>query len=302
MTSGSTLPTFGAAPPDIRRAPIPRDLQPSRVRASQLTPQQPAAPTPEAIVRRGYLDQSLTTQTDARGLSDTAAERPSQSGRPVSVASQALISAQEQEGNGVSAAAQSVSQNLAANNDQIADGGGANAVGLSDDEQAHVRELKAIDREVRAHEAAHATAGGGLAGRPVYEFVTGPDGIRYAVSGRVEIDTGVVGGDPSATIRKLETVRRAALAPAKPSAQDRSVAAQAEAGIRAAQAELNSEKAVGQTAETSDADEDLGTILAANNQLDQSVSLNANQGLGDAGSGNLRSGDLIVPASLNLLA
>ncbi len=296
------MPTFGAAPPDIRRAPISRDLQPGKARAFQPISQQPAAPALEAIVPRGYLTQSPAAQTSVRELSDTAADQSPQSGRPVLVAAQALISAQEQEGDGVSVAAQSVIQNLAASNDQIADGGGADTIGLSDDEQAYVRELKAIDSEVRAHEAAHATAGGGLAGRPVYEFVTGPDGVRYAVSGRVEIDTGLVGGDPSATIRKLETVRRAALAPAKPSGQDRAVAAQAEAGIRAAQAEINSEKALGQTADTSGASEGVGALLAENNQLGQAASLRADPGFGDAGPGDLRSGGFIAPASLNLLA
>ena len=41
------------------------------------------------------------------------------------------------------------------------------------------------------------------------------------------IDTSPVPDDPDATIRKAQTVRQAALAPAKPSSQDRAVAAQA---------------------------------------------------------------------------
>lgn len=113
---------------------------------------------------------------------------------------------------------------------------------LSEEEQAYVRELQAIDREVRAHEAAHANTGGGFAGRPTYEYVTGPDGRRYAVSGSVQIDVAAVEGDPEATIRKLETVRRAALAPAQPSGQDRAVAAQAAASIRQAEAELSARR------------------------------------------------------------
>lgn len=49
-------------------------------------------------------------------------------------------------------------------------------------------------------------------------------------------------GDPAATIQKLQIVRGAALAPGDPSAQDRAVAAQAEAGIRRAQAELQAQR------------------------------------------------------------
>jgi hypothetical protein len=47
------------------------------------------------------------------------------------------------------------------------------------------------------------------------------------VAGEVAIDISPVSGDPAATLAKAEQVRRAALAPAEPSAQDRSVAAQA---------------------------------------------------------------------------
>ncbi|MEL7393699.1 MAG: putative metalloprotease CJM1_0395 family protein, partial [Pseudomonadota bacterium] len=46
---------------------------------------------------------------------------------------------------------------------------------LSEEEQAQVDELKARDREVRAHEQAHAAVGGQYAGAPSYTFQTGPD-------------------------------------------------------------------------------------------------------------------------------
>ena len=100
---------------------------------------------------------------------------------------------------------------------------------LSDQERQAVAKLKATDREVRAHEQAHATAGGQHAGAPSYEYQRGPDGRQYAVGGEVPIDTSPVPGDPEATIDKMEVVKRAALAPAEPSGQDRSVAAQADA-------------------------------------------------------------------------
>lgn len=99
--------------------------------------------------------------------------------------------------------------------------------------------LKARDREVRTHEQAHLSAAGGLAmGGASFEFVTGPDGQRYATGGEVSIDTSGVPGDPAATLRKAETIRRAALAPAQPSGQDYSVASKATAMANQARMEM----------------------------------------------------------------
>ncbi len=114
---------------------------------------------------------------------------------------------------------------------------------LTAEEEDQLKELKARDAEVRRHEAAHAAVGGQYASAPTYEFETGPDGRQYAVSGEVSIDTSTVPGDPEATIRKMQTVKAAALAPAEPSGQDQAVAAQADAKMRQAQAELNKQKA-----------------------------------------------------------
>jgi hypothetical protein len=95
------------------------------------------------------------------------------------------------------------------------------------------------DREVRAHEQAHLAGAGGIArGGASFSFATGPDGKRYAVGGEVSIDTSAVDGDPSATLIKAEQIRRAALAPAQPSAQDLLVASQATAMANEARAEL----------------------------------------------------------------
>ncbi|MEJ2416163.1 MAG: putative metalloprotease CJM1_0395 family protein [Exilibacterium sp.] len=92
-------------------------------------------------------------------------------------------------------------------------------------EQQQIRELAARDREVRAHEQAHAGLGGQFAGAPQYTFERGPDGVNYAVGGEVSIDTGKIANNAEASIEKARTVRRAALAPADPSPQDRRVAA-----------------------------------------------------------------------------
>ena len=99
---------------------------------------------------------------------------------------------------------------------------------LSEEEQAEVEKLRDRDREVRAHEQAHVAAAGPYSrGGPKYEYERGPDSRRYAVGGEVSIDTSAVEGDPEATIQKAQVVKRAALAPAEPSSQDRQVAAEA---------------------------------------------------------------------------
>lgn len=95
-------------------------------------------------------------------------------------------------------------------------------------EEQEVRELEKRDAEVRRHEQAHkAAAGPHASGGATFEFTTGPNGRRYAVSGEVSIDTSEVSGNPRATIAKMQQIRRAALAPANPSSQDRAVAAKA---------------------------------------------------------------------------
>lgn len=110
---------------------------------------------------------------------------------------------------------------------------------LSQEEQRTVQELKRRDQEVRAHEQAHRAAAGGHArGGASYQYQPGPDGKRYAVGGEVSIDTAAVADDPQATIRKMQVVRKAALAPAQPSAQDRSVAASASQQMSQARQEL----------------------------------------------------------------
>lgn len=99
---------------------------------------------------------------------------------------------------------------------------------LSEEETRKVEQLENRDREVRSHEQAHMAAAGSLAkGGPTYEYKRGPDGKQYATSGEVQIDSSVASGNPEAAIAKAQQIRRAALAPADPSGQDRAVAAQA---------------------------------------------------------------------------
>ena len=98
---------------------------------------------------------------------------------------------------------------------------------LTQEQRAQVASLKSRDREVRTHESAHLAAAGGLArGGANFSYTTGPDNRRYAVGGEVGIDTSP-GNSPEETVAKAQTVIAAALAPAKPSGQDRAVAASA---------------------------------------------------------------------------
>ncbi|NIB39242.1 catalase [Pseudomaricurvus alkylphenolicus] len=94
-------------------------------------------------------------------------------------------------------------------------------------DQDEIQRLAQRDREVRAHEQAHAAVGGALAGSPSYTYTRGPDGVSYAIAGEVPISTGAVPGDPQATLENARRVQQAALAPAEPSPQDRQVAAEA---------------------------------------------------------------------------
>ncbi len=110
---------------------------------------------------------------------------------------------------------------------------------FSQEDQQKLEYLKSRDREVKTHEQAHLSAAGGLAmGGASFSYEKGPDGTSYAIGGEVNIDTSDVAGDPIATLKKAETIRRAALAPANPSAQDKAVASQASAMANKARAEI----------------------------------------------------------------
>lgn len=113
---------------------------------------------------------------------------------------------------------------------------------LDDRELRIIQTLRARDREVRAHEQAHLLAAGGLARGVSFSFTVGPDGLTYATSGEVSVDSSPVAGDPAATIRKADAIRRAALAPANPSTQDHNVAASASQMEIHARAELFAEQ------------------------------------------------------------
>jgi hypothetical protein len=121
-------------------------------------------------------------------------------------------------------------------NNSAADKGEEEAQQLA--EEKVINQLTIRDKEVRAHEMAHANIGGTTTGAPSYTFEVGPDGKKYAVSGEVDVDLSIVPGDPQATIVKMQKVYAAALAPVSPSIQDTRVAASATQKILTAQSEL----------------------------------------------------------------
>lgn len=94
--------------------------------------------------------------------------------------------------------------------------------------QAEVARLKSTEEKVKAHEAAHKSAGGTLTGPISYTYTRGPDGRSYITGGEVPIAISS-GKTPQETINRMQQVIQAALAPSDPSPQDRAVAAQAAA-------------------------------------------------------------------------
>jgi hypothetical protein len=142
---------------------------------------------------------------------------------------------------------------------------------LDFEQQREVNELKKADREVKAHERAHMAAGAGLVmGGANYQYRRGPDGKMYAVSGEVKIDTSRE-KDPKDTIRKMQQVKRAALAPSQPSGQDRGVAARASQVEAEARLELLQENA-GQSEQNVAADESSAEVIPAANANAYTVS------------------------------
>ncbi|HBW46749.1 TPA: hypothetical protein DEF17_02305 [bacterium] len=140
---------------------------------------------------------------------------------------------------------------------------------LTPEEEKKVEELKDRDEEVRRHEQAHiAAAGQYVRGGAQYDYKRGPDGNTYAVGGEVKIDTSAE-KDPKATIQKMEVVKRAALAPEHPSAQDRRVASEADAVAMKAQRDL------AQTISQSEGISQLAALKKANNDTSHKIDLAA---------------------------
>lgn len=109
------------------------------------------------------------------------------------------------------------------------------------EKDAQVRELKQIQQEVIAHEAAHQAAAGELGGSVSYTYTEGPDGKRYITGGEVPIKI-KQGNTPEETLRNMQKVQAAAHAPADPSGQDMQVAAKAAAIASKARSQIANDK------------------------------------------------------------
>ncbi len=102
-----------------------------------------------------------------------------------------------------------------------------NSDALTSAEKSQIAKLQATDTAVRRHEAAHIAAGGSVIKSGAnFTYQKGPDNKLYAVGGEVAIDASAE-DTPQRTIPKMQTVRRAALAPSDPSSTDYQVAATA---------------------------------------------------------------------------
>ncbi|WP_051311177.1 putative metalloprotease CJM1_0395 family protein [Zooshikella ganghwensis] len=181
-------------------------------------------------------------------------------------------------------------RNLQVNQDQQQDQSNAQDNAQQQQEEQEIQQLAQRDREVKAHEQTHQAVGGQFAGAAQFQFIRGPNGVPYAVSGEVSIDLSPVPGSPEATIAKAQQIRRAALAPAEPSAQDRIVAAKAsqlelqarrelvtqqDEQLTANQAQVNTQSAIASreedTGEENNNDEESRVQLAERNRRNLSV-------------------------------
>lgn len=161
---------------------------------------------------------------------------------------------------------------------------------LSQEEQRIVTELQAADTNVRAHEAAHMAAGGGLTSPASYTYERGPDNKMYAVAGEVGISTGE-GNTPQESLNKAQTIRRAALAPADPSPQDLKVAAQAASMEMSARAQIMQEKMAQNSKNSNNSNETSGDAVnsAENSAVNSTENSNVNSVENSTGNSNVNS-------------
>ena len=177
-------------------------------------------------------------------------------------------------------------ENNTQNNDKNA--GQKNIGELSLEEQRIVTELQAADTNVRAHEAAHMAAGGGLTSPASYTYERGPDNKMYAVAGEVGISTSE-GNTPQESLNKAQTIRRAALAPADPSPQDLKVAAQAASMEMSARAQIMQEKMAQNSQNTNNSNETSGDAgnSAENSNINSAGNSAVNSAENSTGNSNV---------------
>ncbi len=110
---------------------------------------------------------------------------------------------------------------------------------LTPELQQLIEKYKTAERGVSTHETARLEAAGNLvASGANWNFVTGSEGVRYAVAGHGQIDTSSGSDNPFATLQKAQQSEQSALSPAQSSPQDFHLAAQTDAMAARSSVEL----------------------------------------------------------------
>jgi hypothetical protein len=128
-------------------------------------------------------------------------------------------------------------------------------------DEAVIRGLKKLERDLMGREMDQARVGGGVTGKGRHVVETGPDGERYVTGGDTSPSI-IRGGSPEQELARAHSARRAALAPASPSSKDLAVANEAARVERAAQKKIDEQMGSVKEAERFEANE-LASVQAS---------------------------------------
>jgi len=109
---------------------------------------------------------------------------------------------------------------------------------LNEAQLLEISKLKSRDTELRQHEQAHLSASAGVdVSNASFTYQRGPNGVNYAVSGDVRIDTSAE-LKPEDRLVQAAMISDVALAPPEPTPTDRAVAAKAQQMAQQARIEI----------------------------------------------------------------
>jgi hypothetical protein len=135
-------------------------------------------------------------------------------------------------------AAASLPVSIPMSSKEVAPPPAALTVALSDEALMQISILKARDTQLRQHEQAHHAASNGVdVSSASFTYQRGPNGVNYAVSGDVRIDTSAP-RNPEDRLAQAEMINDVALAPLDPTPTDRAVAAKAQQMAQQARTEI----------------------------------------------------------------
>lgn len=134
-------------------------------------------------------------------------------------------------------------------------------------DEAVIRDLKKLERELMGREMEQARAGGGATPKGHHMVETGPDGERYVTHGEASPSI-IPGGTPEQELVRARAVRRATQALSSPSTQDLAVASEAARLERAAEKKIEEE--VKEVAQTEQSVEESG-LLSVQDSLAQEI-------------------------------